>query len=259
MEKISLNGESQLTHQIEKHHQAGAIVVLNASVDAKVKVELNPAEDSTRKTIPKIGLVLAVEAQNKIDALLSMAGTSMPKKQFFLGTANDTSDPAVAKTVIKQATLDIAWGGELALAEKDTVDVTLSDLEKIADSSVLTLESRKTSVAPYVIQEHVFEGKHSTLKVSLANKDVLFFDKAKLPNKITLIENGQRVDYSAERLLLEQIDTFGCIGYDENGKPIEGTYKAVVLPVSKATEVTFEDETDNRGDYRYYSIELPRA
>lgn len=250
MEQISLNGATQKTHKLIQRKEAQFSVIKNMALSTKIKCDLIPDNEQKLGVIPTMSAALLLEAQDKIDYILNRK-----RKIFNIKTVKDTSNADI--DVIEQASLDLGWDGEVSLGEKDTMDISLSNLGKVAQSTLFLLESRRVARSPYIVKTQTFDSRQTDLNVNLNSVDLLVFDIDKVPNKISLIERGNPVKYNKETLLLQQADVFGVIGY-ENNNPIIGSKFAIVLPVSNATSVVFEDETENRSDYKFYAIQVPK-
>ncbi len=251
MRKEVLDGVTTKTYQVKKGDDPRYMVLQNVSVNSKVKAEIKRETDPDQKLFNTTKVITLLEGQNKIEHIVTKAIL----KQFELATVKDTTD--VDKVVIKEAKLDLAYGGEITLGQNDTIDIKAENLEKIADSSLYTFEGVKVAGIPYIVKEQTYKADQVQKEIDLLNVDFLMFHIDALPTKVELRVKGQKVTRTSEALLIDQKDVFNTIGYDENGKAIFGTYKTVVLDVRGAESVYLEDEREPRIDIKYHTVKLP--
>ncbi|WGH76133.1 hypothetical protein P8625_02905 [Tenacibaculum tangerinum] len=251
MRKELLNGLTQKTHKIEDTDQTQFLVLQNVSTAAKIKTEIKREKGRDERLFNTMNVAFLNEAQIKVQSLL----TSHAPKQFQLATV--ANDDAGTTVVVKEAVIDLAYGGELLQNQNDVIENYLTTLGKVTDSSLFIFEAGKVTPHPYVVKEQTYKSTEIDKKVDLTQTDFLIFDATALPSEIDIRVNGEKINRTAESLLIDQKDRFGVIAFDENDKPIFGTYKSVVLDVRMAQEVRLEDNADPRIDIKYYSIKTP--
>lgn len=250
MKKVELNGKDKLVHQITKTNAAQSVMFKHIGLGATMKVEVIRDVDSDEKLYNAINIAMLNEAQDKIEHLIS--GRRL--KQFNIINVNKNG---TAVPVIEQAKIDLAYGGEIVLLQNETVDITLSSLNALPDSSMFTFEGFGVSQGLYEVKEKTFKTDETQETVDLENTQFLVFDPNNLPTEIDFRVNGQKVTRTAEALKLEQIDRYQVVGYGVDGDAVFGYSKALVLDVRGFESVYLENEGDNRQDIKYYQIVTP--
>lgn len=250
MKKVELNGKDKIVHQITKANASQSVMFKHIGLGATIKAEVIRDVDSDEKLYNAMNIAMLNEAQDKIEHLIT--GRSL--KQFKLVNVDINGSPV---PVIEQAKIDLAYGGEIALLQNETVDITLSSLGELPQSSMFTFEGFGVSKGLYDVKDKTFKTDETQEAVDLANTQFLVFNPDNLPTEIDFRVNGQKVTRTSEALKLEQIDKYQVVGYDVDGNAVFGYSKALVLDVRGFESVYLENEGINRQDIKYYQISTP--
>jgi hypothetical protein len=251
MKKINIDGLESATHVVKKGFDPQYLVMQNSSPDATLKIEVTKEKGSDEKLFNTIPLGFLLELQNKIE--FSRGAGVM--RQFELDIVKDSADADV--TVLKESKIDLAYNGEIYLGQNDTVEIVANSLLKIASSSLYTFEGVGVSPNVYAIKELTFKLDEPQKKIDLESTDFLVLDAAKIPSEIEFRVGTQKVVRTPEAILIDQKDKFNTVGYNADGTPIFGTFKAVVIDVRACSEVIMEDDRAERIDIKYFTVKTP--
>ncbi|WP_028889067.1 hypothetical protein [Tenacibaculum ovolyticum] len=251
MKKTDLSGLKSLKHQVKIGNEPQLVLLKNVSPDALLKVEISRQDVDDQKLFNPLSVGMVLEAQNKIEALT----TGRAIKIFSVKEGSNAANQPV--DVIEQAVIDVAYGGEIALAQNDTVDIGLSSLSSIQDSSMLIFGGLNDSPFPYVISEKTYNADRNEEEVSFVDGQFIIIPIDSIPTEIEIKRNGKKQILDAESLKHKAIDDHGVIGYDKTEDPIYGFLKCIVLDVRNLDSVTFEDESEPRKDIKYYMVNTP--
>ncbi|WP_237275566.1 hypothetical protein [Tenacibaculum ovolyticum] len=250
MKKTDLSGLKSLKHQVKVGNEPQLVFLKNVSPDATIKVEISRQDYDDQKLFNPLPVGLLLEAQNKIE-------TSVNGRAIKIFSIKEASVGEATVNVIEQAAIDVAYGGEIALSQNDTVDISLSALSSVPDSSLSIFGGLNDSPFPYVISEKTYNADRSEEEVSLMDGQFVIFPIDSIPSEIEIKRGKKKQILDAETLKSKSIDDHGVIGYDKNDEPIYGFLNCIVLDIRHFDSVTFEDESEPRKDMRYYMVNTP--
>ncbi|WP_422091311.1 hypothetical protein [Tenacibaculum ovolyticum] len=250
MKKTDLSGQKSLKHQVKRGEEPQLVLLKNVSPDATIKVEISRERGDDQKLFNHLPVGVLLEAQNKIEALT----TGRAMKIFSI---KEASAGEATVNVIEQAVIDVAYGGEIALAQNDTVDISLSVLSSVQDSSLSIFGGLNDSPFPYMISEKTYNADRNEEEVSFSDGQFVILPIDSIPTEIEIKRGKKKQILDAESLKHKAIDDHGVIGFDKNEEPIYGYSNCIVLDIRNLDSVTFEDESEPRKDIKYYMVNTP--
>ncbi|MCD8454576.1 hypothetical protein LNJ08_09225 [Tenacibaculum finnmarkense genomovar ulcerans] len=243
------------TVKIKEGDDPQILFLKNVSASATLKTEIVSEIKDNVKVFPKLDLLFLLELQNKVEALRS--GRKI--KQYLIQSASllDSSDSSKVD-MISEVAIDLMYGGELSIGANEYVLNEIGGLQDLKSEgmSAFSFEGVRKSQFPCVVKSHTFNAERSEQRVDLSVADFIVFDSLKIPSKIEMRINGEKVVRTPETLKILQNDAFGVVGFNE-AVPVFGGSRAVVLDVRGVSSLEFEDDSEPREDIKYYSVKTP--
>lgn len=256
MKKFELGSKEKETIRLEKYDDPQTIILENVAIDSKISIDYTEDRERREELVTTIGVPHLLEAVKKIRFLASGGTTPITPFNIVTIQVNEEGQPAKDVACLQHAFLPIALGGELKLKNNDILDVVLTDLQKVAQTTMSVVGGKKPSNQTFGVLTSEFDFDKSRAKdLDLAKIDYLIFNRLAIPDEIEFMYNGERKVMSREYILLMQKETFGVVGYSSKGV-IMGTNEAVVLDLRDASSVTLRVDKTTTGKIDYFTVKL---
>ncbi|WP_233890472.1 hypothetical protein [Tenacibaculum piscium] len=260
MRQYELNAGSS-TLKIKEGDDSQILFLKNVSPTATIKSEIVIEVQDNIKLFPKLDLLFLLELQNKIESLVSgrkIKQYFIDKGLFSIGKDGTRLPPESQNGFLKEVAIDLMYNGELSIGANEYILNEFSGLlsNEDGDMTAFSFEGVRKSQFPCIVKSHTFNADRSEQKVDLAVADFIVFDADKIPSKIEMRINGEKVVRTPETLQYLQNDTFGVVGF-KGSTPVFGGTRAVVLDVRGVSNLDLEDESEPRKDIKYFSVKTP--
>lgn len=255
MKKIDLgNKSSELIRLVDKDDPQ-ALLFENIALDAKISLDLTLDKERTEELITTIKVSHLLEATKKISYLGAEVKSPITPFNIVTIQVNEEGQPVKNVACLQYASIPVAIDGEMKLGANDNCDIALTELQKVAQTSVTVGGGKKSSSRYFELLKSDFDFKNRTKDIDKQKADFLIFNKFSMPDEIEFMYNGERRLMSKDYIELMQKEIFGVIGYSSKGV-IMGTHEVIVLDISDASIVTLRADKTATGKIDYYTVKL---
>lgn len=237
-----LAGQSQ-TLKYEGNEKPMHLIFDGANPDAKIETTLVKVTENDLKISPPIGLGLLVEAQYKIEKVLT--GHSPTLKY-------STED---GKRRFHNARLQIGIDGEINLEKDEVLRLSMTNLNE-AGGTVSMIEGKTDATNLWRVTKQVYDGKFTEDELEVEDFDFLVFSRSrgKFPEMVDLIYADDRIKITEDYQKVIESVKYGVVAFDEflNNAPIYGGTYSYVLDVRGVNKIFINDKRGN--DIEFYGV-----
>jgi hypothetical protein len=248
MKKTDLSGLTQKTFDITQNVQT--LSFQNVSPNASIKIVVDKENRDIFTPVPTMNLGKLLEGQDKLKSLIS-------QRTIVRHLKNVAADAANRIDVLVSDDLVLCPDGEYPIGENDKITVYLTDLGKVAESSVTEFVGAKEGTRLLGYGKVVFLKSHDEKKLDLTGVSAVLVDPSNIPSSIELYYETETMVLDADVLKQLNIHDYGMIRMATNeagvSSPVFGFAESLLISMKGVRKCVLKDE-GSASDITVYTI-----